>query len=210
MTVPDATEFLTDMVSQNAVKGGIATAHSTIDHTVLPSSVKLTVTANSRRLVAAGRRLAGSVKVAYTITVSVDSGALAVVAALAQAVTAEQLTTAIQTSVSAEKGASFTISVTSKAEPVVKQVTISSTTATPTMKTTTSTTTTTVQKAFRTAPAAEERGDSLMHELMIGSFVTLGVVIAATFLGAAAYWFYLSSCSCSAPAVDAEPTMLEV
>jgi len=119
MTVPNANEFLTDMIAQNAVKEGIAASHSTNDHVVLPSSVKLTVTANSRRLVASARRLAGSVNVTYVITV--PSSAQATVAKLAQAVTAGQLAASIQRSVSLKKGAGFNVAVTSKAKPVVRE-----------------------------------------------------------------------------------------
>jgi len=112
------------------VKGGIAAAYSTAAHIVSASSVKLDVELHRRRLaVGSGRRLAaGSVRIVYTIALPADSSIQAAVKKLAEESTAAQLTTHIQTAVSAVKGSSYKIIVTSKESPAMQSVAASPTT----------------------------------------------------------------------------------
>jgi hypothetical protein len=129
MTVPDPSAFLKDMPAQNAVKEGIAAAYSTAAHNISASSVKLDVKLARRRLGVSGRRLAaGAVRIVYTIALPADSSVRAAVKKLAEESTAAQLTTHIQTAVSAVKGSSYKITVTSKEKPTMESAAASPTT----------------------------------------------------------------------------------
>jgi len=137
MNVPDPDKFLNDTVAQDAVKTGIADAH-----TVPASSVALTVEKVARRLALAAqaeefrRRLAGGVKIGYTITVAGGNKTQQeAVKKLANDVTLTQLNTAIQKEVTVKKGANYTIAVTAKEAPKVEYVVMIVTTTEPVTQT---------------------------------------------------------------------------
>jgi len=128
MAVPDADAFLSDTVAQQAVKDGIA------DTAGVPTDYVTIDVAKTRRLNGEHkRRLAGTaITVTYTITLplSVSSATAAAASAKMKAVTPAQLTTTIATKVTAVKGASFIVSVTSKAAPTVAKMAITTTATT--------------------------------------------------------------------------------
>jgi len=120
MSVPDADAFLTDTVAQQAVSDGIA------DTAGVPTGYVAIQVAKVRRLNDDHeRRLAGTaVTITYTITipVSVSSATASAASAKMAAVTPTQLTTKIAAKVTAAKGSSFVVSVTSKAVPAVAKM----------------------------------------------------------------------------------------
>jgi len=130
MIVPNPDEFIASRSAQETVKEGIAVTHSVSGHVVLSSSVELVVTKAvtqgssgqlppMRRLAARERRLAGSVKISYTITLPADKSIQEAVKQRAEESTADDLTEAIQTVVTKVFGPNYVIAVTSKEVPVV-------------------------------------------------------------------------------------------
>jgi len=109
MTVPDAAAFKADTAARKAVAEGIAGVVG------VPSSyITLIVTVGgSRRL--ASNSSAGKVKVAYTILVPAGSTvSTAAVKQNMESATLSAFTTAVQTKITAVKGASYKVTVNSK------------------------------------------------------------------------------------------------
>jgi len=116
VTVPDAAAFMTDTVAQDAVREGLAEMVS-----VPVSYVELTITETGGRRLEL-RRLAGDVKVEYTITIPLQAvagspavDATAVKAAL-ETKTVSDYSKVIEAKVTAAKGASYKVAVTQKTQ----------------------------------------------------------------------------------------------
>lgn len=114
MTVPDADAFIADKAALDAVAEGIANSAGV-------SKTWVTVTATKKRRLqeSSERRLTGTVTITYKIEIPATASSSAVSKAKGkiQAISTAELTKNVQTKVTAAKGASYTITVTTKAAP---------------------------------------------------------------------------------------------
>lgn len=131
VTVPDADAFLTDTVAHTAVEAGIAETAGVPPAWVTVTVVKAT---GGRRLNGdSDRRLAGTaVVITFTITIpqTASSSQASMAGSKMKAATPAMITTKVQAKVTAAKGSSFTISVSSKTAPTVASVPTTTTTTT--------------------------------------------------------------------------------
>lgn len=115
LTVPDAVAFISDVAARDAVSNGIADAvkvsHDYVTLTVTPWTGK------NRRM----RRLAEAVTVEYTITIPAGASSISKldIPKRVLAITAGELTAAIQKTLITAKGHNYIVTVDSKTVPKV-------------------------------------------------------------------------------------------